>query len=67
MDHDTLQGLCYKEAKEKMLVEFNSNYIGAMLSLSGGNVTKAARKCGLERQALQQIMRRFSITADAYR
>jgi transcriptional regulator of acetoin/glycerol metabolism len=38
-----------------------------MLSLSGGNVTQAAKKCGLERQALQQIMRRFSITADMYR
>ena len=67
MDHDTLQGLPYKEAKEEMLVRFNHNYIGAMLSLSGGNVTQAAKKCGLERQALQQIMRRFNITADMYR
>ncbi len=67
MDHDTLQGLPYKEAKEEMLIRFNHNYIGAMLSLSGGNVTQAAKKCGLERQALQQIMRRFNITADMYR
>jgi transcriptional regulator of acetoin/glycerol metabolism len=38
-----------------------------MLTLSQGNVTQAAKACGLERQALQQIMRRYGITADPYR
>ena len=59
--------LPYKEAKENNLKHFNSAYIGHMLSLSKGNVTHAARACGLERQALQQIMRRYGITADPYR
>jgi len=57
----------YKEAKEKILRQFNSDYIGDLLSASGGNVTQAARSCGLERQALQQIMRRYGISADDYR
>ena len=30
-------------------------------------VTQAARDCGLERQALQQIMRRYGLTADPFR
>ncbi len=30
-------------------------------------VTHAAKQCGLERQALQQIMRRYAIKADAFR
>jgi transcriptional regulator of acetoin/glycerol metabolism len=38
-----------------------------MLTRSQGNVTQAAKKCGLERQALQQIMRRYGIDADLYR
>jgi DNA-binding NtrC family response regulator len=57
----------YKHAKESNLQAFNSAYIGHMLTLSKGNVTQAAKSCGLERQALQQIMRRYGITAEPYR
>ena len=66
-DPENLFTLPYKEAKETLLQQFNHNYIGSLLSLTSGNVTQAARQCGLERQALQQIMKRFSITADTYR
>ncbi len=59
--------LPYKEAKENNLSAFNATYIGHMLTLSKGNVTQAARSCGLERQALQQIMRRYGISAEPYR
>ncbi len=59
--------LPYKEAKEKILQEFNHTYIGAKLSLAGGNITQAARQCQLDRQALQQIMKRFNIDPDNFR
>jgi transcriptional regulator with GAF, ATPase, and Fis domain len=38
-----------------------------LLKETGGNFSQAARACGLERQSLQQIMRRYGISADAYR
>lgn len=59
--------LPYREAKENHLKAFNAAYIGHMLTLSKGNVTRAAKACGLERQALQQIMRRYGIKANPYR
>ncbi len=59
--------LPYKDAKESNLKRFNAAYIGNVLSQNNGNVTHAARACGLERQALQQIMRRYGITAQPYR
>ncbi|MBF0376489.1 MAG: sigma-54-dependent Fis family transcriptional regulator [Desulfamplus sp.] len=59
--------LPYKEAKEKALNIFNRHYIGVMLKLSGGNITQAAKMCNLERQALQQIIRRFDINVDEFR
>lgn len=66
MEH-SFQQLPYKEAKEQTLLNFNVSYIGNLLAANGGNVTQAARFCGLERQALQQIMRRYKVKADAFR
>ena len=62
-----LKNLPYKEAKEKTLVRFNQEYLSRLLSENQGNVSRAARQCGLERQALQQIMRRYDIRAGRYR
>jgi len=59
--------LPYKKAKELTLKHFNSAYIHKKLAANNGNVTHAAKQCGLERQALQQIMRRYDIKADAFR
>jgi len=61
------QNLPYKAAKELTLKDFNYNYISFLLQANSGNVTQAARQCGLERQALQQIMRRYEIKADGFR
>ncbi len=57
----------YRQAKEQTLKAFNHTYIGDLLSLNKGNVTRSARQCGLERQALQQIIKRYGIKADIYR
>ena len=59
--------LPYKAAKEQTLNSFNQSFIGRLLEANNGNVSQAARQCGLERQALQQIMRRYQINADEYR
>jgi DNA-binding NtrC family response regulator len=59
--------LPYRAAKEKFLREFNHSFIGQLLEANNGNVSQAARQCGLERQALQQIMRRYHIKADDFR
>jgi DNA-binding NtrC family response regulator len=61
------QDLQYKDAKEQTLNLFNKNYINSLLSANNGNVTQAAKICGLERQALQQIMRRYGISAEDFR
>ena len=62
-----LDGLPYKQAKEKTLEQFNHTFIGELLTLHKGNVTQTAKQCGMERQALQQIMKRYGIKADKYR
>jgi DNA-binding NtrC family response regulator len=57
----------YKQAKETVLTRFNHEYVGAKLSSANGNITQAARQCGLDRQALQQVMKRFDIDPDDFR
>jgi DNA-binding NtrC family response regulator len=61
------QNMLYRAAKENTLKQFNHDYLGYLLTMNQGNVTQTARQCGLERQALQQIMRRYEIKADEYR
>jgi DNA-binding NtrC family response regulator len=53
--------LPYKQAKASVLDRFNREYLTDLLARNRGNVTKAAKECGLERQALQQILRRYGI------
>jgi DNA-binding NtrC family response regulator len=64
---EQMRDLPYKEAKENFLRRFNHSYLGDLLTRTQGNITQAARQSGLERQALQQILRRYAIPADKYR
>ncbi|MFZ2446950.1 MAG: sigma-54 dependent transcriptional regulator [Syntrophobacteraceae bacterium] len=65
--HAENPGLGYKEAKEEILRRFHADFIGKILARTEGNVTRAARECGLERQALQQLMRRYGLRSEDYR
>jgi len=58
----SVQHLPYKEAKLRIISHFHKNYFSRLLEENKGNVTKAAEACGLERQALQQLLRRFGIS-----
>jgi DNA-binding NtrC family response regulator len=64
---DNVRDLPYREAKEAVLQRFNAEYIGGLLADTHGNVSQAAQLCGLERQSLQQVMRRYGIRAEDYR
>lgn len=57
----------YNEAKNKIVERFSVNYLRNLLTRHGGNVTKAAAGCGLERQALQRIMRRHGVVSVDYK
>jgi len=67
IDEKNFDSFDYKKAKEHILKHFNTAYIGQLLTKTNGNVTQAAKACGLERQSLQQIMRRYYIRAEEFR
>lgn len=59
--------LNYKDAKDKTMQAFSTEYLGALLSQTNGNVTRAASIASLSRAAFQKIMRRYQITPDSFR
>ena len=59
--------LTYKEAKQEVVKHFTRSYLCHALTDSKGNVSAASRNCGMERQALQRLMRRYDIKSNTFR
>lgn len=57
----------YNAAKAEIVKIFSTDYLHNLLTSYNGNVTNAAASCGLERQGLQRIMRRYKIVSSAYK
>lgn len=58
---EDLYAIHYNDAKSEILKRFSVGYLRNLLQEHQGNVTNAAAACGLERQGLQRIMRRYNI------
>ena len=57
----------YRDAKEKTVQRFTTAYLVQALKKSGGNVSGAARQSGVDRQAFQRLMRKYSIKSEDFR
>jgi transcriptional regulator with PAS, ATPase and Fis domain len=57
----------YNEAKASLLKVFTSGYLSCLLTEHKGNVTRAAAASGMERQALQRLMRKHHIVSTDYK
>src|SRR5947207_809219 len=54
----------FREAKDRMVENFERDFLRQALRRHGGNITKAAEEVGMHRQNLQQKMRELGLTAD---
>ncbi len=59
--------LPYNDAKSDLISQFSIGYLSNLLANHNGNVTNAAAACGLERQALQRLMRRYGIVSTNFK
>jgi len=55
--------LAYNDAKAELVKRFSVEYLCNLLQRHNGNVTNAAADCGMERQGLQRLMRRYNIVS----
>jgi len=62
----TPEELSYEEGKQRAVQDFQRRFIERALQQAEGNVSQAARACGLTRAALQRIMRQLNLDRTQY-
>ena len=57
----------FRAAKRRVIEEFESRYLSEVLSETAGNVSEAARRCGMKRSAFQRLMAKYSLQTLEFR
>ncbi len=57
----------FKEAKDKLIEHFQTEYIAKALVRNEGNVSQAARESGLKRQYLHRLMRETNLDSKSFK
>ncbi len=58
-----IKGLNWRDARRKVIQQFERQIATEFLNQTGGNVTQAAQAAGIERQSLQRIMKKHRLFA----
>ncbi len=66
-DADHLASRPFREAKGKVVGEFEQAYLNALMRRERGNVTAAARSSGMLRSALQRLLRKYGLKSADFR
>ncbi|MBD3224664.1 MAG: response regulator [Caldithrix sp.] len=53
--------LCYKDAKDKVMENFEQYYISHLLKKHKGNISKAAEQCGIDRRTIHRLIKKYDI------
>lgn len=53
--------LPFKDAKERLLKDFESRYFERVLEQTGGNISKAAKLSGIHRKSLEYILKKIEL------
>lgn len=59
--------LTWRAAREAMLVEFERNYLSALLRATGGRINETARRAGLEPRSLFDKLKRHGLKKEDFR
>jgi DNA-binding NtrC family response regulator len=60
-------GQSFRDAKHRVIEEFESRYLSQVLSETGGNVSDAARRSGMQRSAFQRLMAKYGLQTVGFR
>lgn len=58
------ENLPFKDAKNRLIEEFEKTYWASLLERTGGNVSKAARIAGVHRKSVEYILKKLDLTRE---
>ncbi len=64
---ESLASRPFREAKGRVVAEFERAYLTALMRWERGNVTAAARSAGMLRSALQRLLRKYGLKSAEFR
>ena len=67
LDEPSSPSESFQEAKARVVVEFEKNYIKNLLSTHGGNITRAAETAGKNRRAFWELIRKHEIDKSLFK
>jgi DNA-binding protein Fis len=53
--------MSYRDAKEAVLDTFSKQYLETLLAETGGNVTRAADRAGMQRPNFRKLLKRYKV------
>jgi DNA-binding NtrC family response regulator len=56
----------YHTAKDKLVAQFEKEYLTRLVSRAGGNMSRAARLAGIDRTTLYRLMEKHELRRDEY-
>jgi two-component system, NtrC family, response regulator GlrR len=60
---ESITGMPFKEAKEKLVESFTREYLAALLEKCGGNISKMAREAGIARNYVHRLVTKYGLKA----
>ena len=66
IDDENAHLLSFKDAKSRVVTDFERTYLANALRLCGGNVTRAAAVAQKNRRAFWELLRKYRIDARSY-
>ncbi|MGI5860764.1 MAG: sigma-54-dependent transcriptional regulator [Myxococcales bacterium] len=64
---EMLTSMPYREALDLVRERFSREYFSALLRETGGNVTRAAERAGMERESLHRLMKRHGVRSEDFK
>ena len=56
----------YHVAKDKLVAQFEKEYLARLVARTGGNMSRAARLAGIDRTTLYRLMEKHELRRDEY-
>ena len=62
-ERPSLEAISFKDAKKRVIRDFEVHYIKTLLAMNKGNITRAAQQAGKHRRAFWELMKKHGIDA----